>query len=102
MSSSLWSTKLTRDTNCTRTLIVDGTKYLTKMKMVGNNLVTVETGVKIERLLEYLDEHGVALPIAPIPGQKKLTVGESVSIGAYSIGVNSFKEKPLPFSTVSR
>lgn len=82
---------ITSTTPCGKTLLVDTTKHLTAMRILGNssglhapNNVIVQTGASWEQLLTYLETKGFGVFSFPAVGQ--MSVGGTLAVGAHGTG----------------
>ncbi|WP_128430647.1 cholesterol oxidase substrate-binding domain-containing protein [Streptomyces cyaneus] len=78
-------------------LLVDTASHLTGMSLRSPTSVRVGTGVTLEALLTYLEEHGLGVTAAPAPGN--LTLGGALAIGAHGTAVPARDEQRLPGHT---
>ncbi|WP_369175016.1 cholesterol oxidase substrate-binding domain-containing protein [Streptomyces sp. R28] len=66
-------------------LLVDTASHLTGLSLESPTSVRAGTGVTLEALLTYLEEHGLGVTAAPAPGN--LTLGGALAIGAHGTAV---------------
>ncbi|MDO0917630.1 cholesterol oxidase substrate-binding domain-containing protein [Streptomyces sp. DT2A-34] len=66
-------------------LLVDTASHLTGLSLESPTSVRVGTGVTLEALLTYLEEHGLGVTAAPAPGN--LTLGGALAIDAHGTAV---------------
>ncbi|MGI5372980.1 cholesterol oxidase substrate-binding domain-containing protein [Streptomyces sp. CA-251387] len=98
-SSHGWSPlTITRDTPPdTPVLLVDTASHLTGLSLESPTSVRAGTGVTLEALLTYLEEHGLGVTAAPAPGN--LTLGGALAIDAHGTAVPARGEQRLPGHT---
>ncbi|MDF3145089.1 MULTISPECIES: cholesterol oxidase substrate-binding domain-containing protein [unclassified Streptomyces] len=86
-SSHGWSPlTITQDTESDApVLLVDTASHLTGLSLESPTSVRAGTGVTLEALLTYLEEHGLGVTAAPAPGN--LTLGGALAIGAHGTAV---------------
>jgi len=78
-------------------LLVDTAPHLTGLSLDSATAVRAGTGVTMEALLTYLEEHGLGVTAAPAPGD--LTLGGALAIDAHGTAVPAQGEKRLPGHT---
>ncbi|MFJ8539595.1 cholesterol oxidase substrate-binding domain-containing protein [Streptomyces sp. NPDC093591] len=78
-------------------LLVDTASHLTGLSLESPTSVRVGTGVTLEALLSYLEEHGLGVTAAPAPGN--LTLGGALAIDAHGTAVPARGEQRLPGHT---
>lgn len=78
-------------------LLVDTAPHLTGLSLDSASAVRAGTGVTMEALLTYLEEHGLGVTAAPAPGD--LTLGGALAIDAHGTAVPAQGEKRLPGHT---
>ena len=78
-------------------LLVDTAPHLTGLSLDSETAVRAGTGVTMEALLTYLEEHGLGVTAAPAPGD--LTLGGALAIDAHGTAVPAQGEKRLPGHT---
>lgn len=74
-----------------RVILVDTTKYLTAMEVPASNRVRVETGARMDTLLDFLHTNGSALASAPAPGD--VTVGGVIAVNGHGTAVRAVGEQ---------
>jgi FAD/FMN-containing dehydrogenase len=80
-----------------RVLLVDTTAHLTGLALVSADKVRAGTGITLEALLTYLEEHGLGVTAAPAPGD--LTLGGALAVDAHGTAVPARGEERLPGHT---
>ncbi|MFF4833781.1 cholesterol oxidase substrate-binding domain-containing protein [Streptomyces sp. NPDC001315] len=80
-----------------RVLLVDTAPHLTGLTLESGSAVRAGTGVTLEALLTFLEEHGLGLTAAPAPGD--LTLGGALAIDAHGTAVPARGEERLPGHT---
>ncbi|MER6085328.1 cholesterol oxidase substrate-binding domain-containing protein [Streptomyces sp. NPDC001833] len=78
-------------------LLVDTTSHLTGLSLDSGSAVRAGTGVTLEALLTFLEDHGLGLTAAPAPGD--LTLGGALAIDAHGTAVPADGEEPVPGHT---
>nr|WP_307788236.1 cholesterol oxidase substrate-binding domain-containing protein [Streptomyces actinomycinicus] len=78
-------------------LLVDTTAHLTGLALESGTAVRAGAGVTLERLLTFLEGHGLGLTAAPAPGD--LSLGGALAIDAHGTAVPADGERPPPGST---
>jgi FAD/FMN-containing dehydrogenase len=78
-------------------LLVDTASRLTGLSLESPTSVRAGTGVTLEALLSYLEEHDLGVTAAPAPGN--LTLGGALAIDAHGSAVPARGEKRLPGHT---
>ncbi|WP_406437897.1 FAD-binding protein [Streptomyces sp. NBC_01613] len=78
-------------------LLVDTAPHLTGLSLDSTTAVRAGTGVTLEALLTYLEEHGLGVTAAPAPGD--LTLGGALAIDAHGTAVPARGEQRLPGHT---
>ncbi|MCX5059827.1 FAD-binding protein [Streptomyces sp. NBC_00452] len=78
-------------------LLVDTARHLTGLSLDSASAVRAGTGVTLEALLTYLEEHGLGVTAAPAPGD--LTLGGALAVDAHGTAVPAQGEQPLPGHT---
>ncbi|MET9387738.1 cholesterol oxidase substrate-binding domain-containing protein [Streptomyces sp. NPDC002928] len=78
-------------------LLVDTAPHLTGLTLESDSTVRAGTGVTLEALLTFLEEHGLGLTAAPAPGD--LTLGGALAIDAHGTAVPAQGEERLPGHT---
>ncbi|GAA3770255.1 cholesterol oxidase substrate-binding domain-containing protein [Streptomyces coacervatus] len=78
-------------------LLVDTAPHLTGLSLDSTAAVRAGTGVTLEALLTYLEEHGLGVTAAPAPGD--LTLGGALAIDAHGTAVPAQGEERLPGHT---
>lgn len=78
-------------------LLLDTTAHLTGLSLESGSLVRAGTGVTLEALLTFLEDHGLGLTAAPAPGD--LTLGGALAVDAHGTAVPADGEDPLPGHT---
>ncbi|MFE6622312.1 cholesterol oxidase substrate-binding domain-containing protein [Streptomyces sp. NPDC057740] len=78
-------------------LLVDTASRLTGLSLESPTSVRAGTGVTLEALLTYLEEHGLGVTAAPAPGN--LTLGGALAIDAHGSAVPARGEQRLPGHT---
>lgn len=76
-----------------RVVLVDTTQHFTAMEMVTplpQASVRVQTGVLLQDLMAYLEQHGCGLGASPAPGD--VTMGGTLSVNAHGTGVPAVGE----------
>jgi FAD/FMN-containing dehydrogenase len=81
----------------TPVLLVDTASHLTGLSLESPTSVRAGTGVTLEALLTYLEEHGLGVTAAPAPGN--LTLGGALAIDAHGTAVPALGEQRLPGHT---
>ncbi|WP_316767415.1 cholesterol oxidase substrate-binding domain-containing protein [Streptomyces sasae] len=79
-----------------KVLLVDTATHLTGLSLEsgsGGSAVRAGTGVTLEALLTFLEDHGLGLTAAPAPGD--LTLGGALAIDAHGTAVPADGEEPL-------
>ncbi len=80
-----------------RVLLVDTVPHLTGLALVAPDEVRAGTGVTLEALLTWLEEHGLGVTAAPAPGD--LTLGGALAVDAHGTAVPARGEERLPGHT---
>lgn len=98
-SSHGWSPlTVTADTSAdSRVLLVDTAAHLTALALESGSSVRAGTGVTLEALLTFLEEHGLGVTAAPAPGD--LTLGGALAVDAHGTAVPAKGERRLPGHT---
>ncbi|GAA2515485.1 cholesterol oxidase substrate-binding domain-containing protein [Streptomyces levis] len=78
-------------------LLVDTAPHLTDLALPGPGEVRAGTGVTLEALLTFLEEHGLGVTAAPAPGV--LTLGGALAVDAHGTAVPARDERRLPGHT---
>ncbi|MGC0208931.1 cholesterol oxidase substrate-binding domain-containing protein [Streptomyces levis] len=78
-------------------LLVDTAPHLTDLVLPGPGEVRAGTGVTLEALLTFLEEHGLGVTAAPAPGV--LTLGGALAVDAHGTAVPARDERRLPGHT---
>ncbi|MFI5673302.1 cholesterol oxidase substrate-binding domain-containing protein [Streptomyces cellulosae] len=78
-------------------LLVDTASHLTGLELESGSSVRAGTGVTLEALLTFLEEHGLGVTAAPAPGD--LTLGGALAIDAHGTAVPAAGERRLPGHT---
>ncbi|MGW5135897.1 cholesterol oxidase substrate-binding domain-containing protein [Streptomyces sp. NPDC004135] len=78
-------------------LLVDTAPHLTDLALRGPGEVRAGTGVTLEALLTFLEEHGLGVTAAPAPGV--LTLGGALAVDAHGTAVPARDERRLPGHT---
>ncbi|MFF4804967.1 cholesterol oxidase substrate-binding domain-containing protein [Streptomyces sp. NPDC001351] len=78
-------------------LLVDTASHLTGLALKSATAVRAGTGVTMEALLTYLEEHGLGVTAAPAPGD--LTLGGALAIDAHGTAVPAQGEQRPPGHT---
>ncbi|MGW2717553.1 cholesterol oxidase substrate-binding domain-containing protein [Streptomyces sp. NPDC001492] len=78
-------------------LLVDTARHLTGLALESATAVRAGTGVTMEALLTYLEEHGLGVAAAPAPGD--LTLGGALAVDAHGTAVPARGEQRLPGHT---
>ncbi|MFE9452846.1 cholesterol oxidase substrate-binding domain-containing protein [Streptomyces sp. NPDC006739] len=78
-------------------LLVDTAAHLTSVSLDSPSEVRAGTGVTLEALLTFLEEHGLGLTACPAPGD--LTLGGALAVDAHGTAVPAEGEEPLPGHT---
>ncbi|MFI7401189.1 cholesterol oxidase substrate-binding domain-containing protein [Streptomyces sp. NPDC049541] len=78
-------------------LLVDTARHLTGLALESATAVRAGTGVAMEALLTYLEEHGLGVTAAPAPGD--LTLGGALAVDAHGTAVPARGEQRLPGHT---
>ncbi|MEV2213999.1 cholesterol oxidase substrate-binding domain-containing protein [Streptomyces sp. NPDC050997] len=78
-------------------LLVDTASHLTGLSLESGTSVRAGTGVTLEALLTYLEEHGLGVTAAPAPGD--LTLGGALAIDAHGTAVPAHGERRPPGHT---
>lgn len=78
-------------------LLVDTASHLTGLSLASAAAVRAGTGVTMEALLTYLEEHGLGVTAAPAPGD--LTLGGALAVDAHGTAVPAHGEQQLPGHT---
>ncbi|MFF4258338.1 cholesterol oxidase substrate-binding domain-containing protein [Streptomyces sp. NPDC001663] len=78
-------------------LLVDTAPHLTGLSLDSTTAVRAGTGVTLEALLTFLEEHGLGVTAAPAPGD--LTLGGALAIDAHGTAVPAKGEQRLPGHT---
>ena len=81
----------------TPVLLVDTAPHLIGLSLESPDSVRAGTGVTLEALLTYLEEHGLGVTTAPAPGN--LTLGGALAIDAHGTAVPARGEQRLPGHT---
>ncbi|MFH8801885.1 cholesterol oxidase substrate-binding domain-containing protein [Streptomyces sp. NPDC017936] len=80
-----------------RVLLVDTAPHLTGLALEAADVVRAGTGVTMEALLTFLEEHGLGVTAAPAPGD--LTLGGALAVDAHGTAVPARGEERLPGHT---
>ncbi|MFD3619558.1 cholesterol oxidase substrate-binding domain-containing protein [Streptomyces sp. NPDC058676] len=98
-SSHGWSPLTVTEGTATdaRVLLVDTASHLTGLAQESASSVRAGTGVTLEALLTYLEEHGLGVTAAPAPGD--LTLGGALAVDAHGTAVPAEGERRLPGHT---
>jgi FAD/FMN-containing dehydrogenase len=80
-----------------RVLLVDTTPHLTGLALESADEVRAGTGVTLEELLTFLEEHGLGVTASPAPGV--LTLGGALAVDAHGTAVPARGEQRLPGHT---
>lgn len=80
-----------------KVLLVDTRTHLTALSLDSGAEVRAGTGVTMEALLTFLEDHGLGLTATPAPGD--LTLGGALAIDAHGTAVPADGEEPLPGHT---
>jgi FAD/FMN-containing dehydrogenase len=77
-----------------RVLLVDTTRHLTRMRLVGSGpaAVATQTGATMDELLAFLQRARLGLTAHPAPGD--LTVGGVLAIGGHGTAIPARGERP--------
>lgn len=78
-------------------LLVDTAAHLTGLSLESPTSVRAGTGVTLEALLTYLEEHGLGVTATPAPGN--LTVGGALAVDAHGTAVPARGERRMPGHT---
>jgi FAD/FMN-containing dehydrogenase len=78
-------------------LLLDTASRLTGLALESGSSVRAGTGVTLEALLTYLEEHGLGVTAAPAPGD--LTLGGALAIDAHGTAVPARGERRQPGHT---
>lgn len=78
-------------------LLLDTGPHLTGLSLDSPTAVRAGTGVTLEALLTYLEQHGLGVTAAPAPGD--LTLGGALAIDAHGTAVPAQGESRLPGHT---
>lgn len=78
-------------------LLVDTASHLTGLSLESPTAVRAGTGVTLEALLTYLEEHGLGVTAVPAPGN--LTLGGALAVDAHGTAVPARGEQRLPGHT---
>ncbi|WP_406491212.1 FAD-binding protein [Streptomyces sp. NBC_01604] len=78
-------------------LLVDTASHFTGLALESGSCVRSGTGVTLEALLTYLEEHGLGVTAAPAPGD--LTLGGALAVDAHGTAVPAKGERRLPGHT---
>ncbi|MFF4505277.1 cholesterol oxidase substrate-binding domain-containing protein [Streptomyces sp. NPDC001401] len=78
-------------------LLVDTAPHLTGLSLDSAAAVRAGTGVTMEALLTYLEDHGLGVTAAPAPGD--LTLGGALAVDAHGTAVPAQGEQRLPGHT---
>ncbi|MFH9989925.1 cholesterol oxidase substrate-binding domain-containing protein [Streptomyces luteogriseus] len=78
-------------------LLVDTTPHLTGLALDSPTAVRAGTGVTMEALLTFLEEHGLGVTAAPAPGV--LTLGGALAVDAHGTAVPARGERRRPGHT---
>ncbi|MGC5040570.1 cholesterol oxidase substrate-binding domain-containing protein [Streptomyces sp. DT190] len=78
-------------------LLVDTAPHLTGLSLRAPGEVRAGTGVTLEALLAFLEEHGLGVTAAPAPGV--LTLGGALAVDAHGTAVPARGERRLPGHT---
>lgn len=76
----------------TKVLLVDTVTHLTGLALESASAVRAGTGVTLETLLTFLEEHGLGLTATPAPGD--LSLGGALAIDAHGTAVPAVGERP--------
>lgn len=92
-SSHGWSPLTVQDGTASdaRVLLVDTATRLTGLALESASSVRAGTGVTLEALLTFLEEHGLGVTAAPAPGD--LTLGGALAIDAHGTAVPAEDER---------
>lgn len=82
-----------------KTILVDTTKYLTKIEMTGSPIqhsmgMKVQTGALMEDVLLFAENNGCGMYEVPAPG--KITLGGVLAVGAHGAGIPALGETEPP------
>ncbi|MGW1555423.1 cholesterol oxidase substrate-binding domain-containing protein [Streptomyces sp. NPDC002144] len=80
-----------------KVLLLDTAPHLTGLSLDSPAAVRAGTGVTLEALLTYLEQHGLGVTAAPAPGD--LTLGGALAIDAHGTAVPAQGESRLPGHT---
>jgi FAD/FMN-containing dehydrogenase len=80
-----------------KVLLLDTAPHLTGLSLDSPTAVRAGTGVTLEALLTYLEEHGLGVTAAPAPGD--LTLGGALAVDAHGTAVPAQGERRLPGHT---
>ncbi|GKQ33946.1 hypothetical protein ALMP_04970 [Streptomyces sp. A012304] len=80
-----------------RVLLLDTTPHLTGLALESADTVRAGTGVTLEALLTFLEEHGLGVTASPAPGV--LTLGGALAVDAHGTAVPARGEERLPGHT---
>ncbi|MDQ1042880.1 cholesterol oxidase substrate-binding domain-containing protein [Streptomyces sp. V4I2] len=78
-------------------LLVDTASHFTGLALESDSSVRSGTGVTLESLLTYLEDHGLGVTAAPAPGD--LTLGGALAVDAHGTAVPAKGERRLPGHT---
>ncbi|MET9393027.1 cholesterol oxidase substrate-binding domain-containing protein [Streptomyces sp. NPDC006624] len=78
-------------------LLVDTAPHLTGLALESPHAVRAGTGVTMEALLTFLEEHGLGVTAAPAPGV--LTLGGVLAVDGHGTGVPALGERRRPGHT---
>ncbi|MEU6686713.1 cholesterol oxidase substrate-binding domain-containing protein [Streptomyces sp. NPDC046832] len=78
-------------------LLVDTAPHLTGLSLDSPTAVRAGTGVTVEALLTFLEEHGLGVTAAPAPGV--LTLGGALAVDAHGTAVPARGERRRPGHT---
>ncbi|WP_411149892.1 cholesterol oxidase substrate-binding domain-containing protein [Streptomyces sp. A30] len=78
-------------------LLVDTASHFTHLALESGSSVRSGTGVTLEALLTYLEEHALGVTAAPAPGD--LTLGGALAVDAHGTAVPAKGERQLPGHT---
>ncbi|MEV5439266.1 cholesterol oxidase substrate-binding domain-containing protein [Streptomyces sp. NPDC052682] len=78
-------------------LLVDTAVHLTGLSLPAPDRVRAGTGVTMEALLTFLEEHGLGVTATPAPGD--LTLGGALAVDAHGTAVPARGESRLPGHT---
>jgi FAD/FMN-containing dehydrogenase len=80
-----------------KVLLLDTAAHLTGLSLDSPSAVRAGTGVTLEALLTYLEQHGLGVTAAPAPGD--LTLGGALAVDAHGTAVPARGENRLPGHT---